>query len=160
MFWPFLRTGLLTLLIAIITYIAFFVVGMESAEARQLTAFFLVTCLFLVQFWFLARFYRYFLHVAVVTDKRVHRIRKSLLTYDEHESIDLWSLQDVRKLQRGPMQNTFGFGTIQLESADMQMRLHFVPRINERYADILRLLEIARTQRIVLQPHAGTEQRK
>ncbi len=157
MFWPFLRTVLLTLLIGLITWYTFIIVGIESSGSRRLTAAFFAVCLLLVQFWFLARFYRYFLHVAVITDKRVHRIRKSLLTYDEHESIDLWMLQDVRKHQRGPLQNTFGFGTIFLESADMQMRLHFVPHINERYADLLRLLEVARNQRIAATPPAPNE---
>lgn len=151
MLWPLVRTALLTMLIIAITIFAF-TGAAESQGARMTTAGFLLVSLLFIQFWFLTRFYRYFLHVTVVTDTRVHSVRKTLLTYDEHESIDLWLLQDVRKVQRGPVQNAFGFGSIHLESADMQLRLHFVPHVSERYADILRLLEMARSRRIITQP--------
>lgn len=147
MLWPLTRTALLTVLFLGGATWLLAAGGIGDGQSRVFIAAFAGACLLLTQFWFLARFYRYLLNVSVVTDKRAHRIRKSLVSYDEHESIDLWTLQDIRKIQRGPVQTTFGFGTLLLESADMQMRLHFVPRVVERYGDLLRLVEHARNHR-------------
>jgi hypothetical protein len=104
-----------------------------------LTAFFL-----LVHFEFLARLYCYLLYVIVVTDRRVHRIKKTLLTLDDHESTDLWVLQDIDKRQHGLIQNLLGFGSLILEAQDTQVRIHFTPRIAEKYERITRLREQAR----------------
>lgn len=104
-----------------------------------LTVFFL-----LAHFEFLIRLYHYLLYVIVVTDKRVHRIKKTLLTLDDHESTDLWVLQDIDKRQHGLIQNLLGFGSIVLEAQDTQVRIHFTPRIAEKYVLFTRLREQAR----------------
>ncbi len=147
MLWPTVRSLLLTALLGGIAAVAFLVTGIDSSGMRLITALFLAVCLLAVQLWFLARFYRYFLHVVVITDRRAHRIKKTLLAYDEHESVDLWTLQEIRKLQRGPVQNTLGFGTLHLISADMQLRLHFVPHVSRRATDLLGFVEEGRTSR-------------
>jgi hypothetical protein len=152
--WPFVRTALLTIVVLAGAVLALSLAGIEDTASRVLTAAFFTVCLLLVQFWFLARVYRYFLSVVVITDKRAHRIRKTILAYDEHESIDLWVLQDIRKLQRGPIQNTLGFGTLLLESSDIQMRIHFVPHVAQRYQDLMQLVERARGERHMRQEAA------
>ncbi|MEN9560804.1 MAG: hypothetical protein RIQ56_77, partial [Candidatus Parcubacteria bacterium] len=107
-------------------------------------ALLLTASLALIQLEFIGRFYRYFLYVCVVTDRKVHRIKKTLLAIDDHQSIDLWVLQDINKHQRGIVQNLFGFGTLILEANDTQMRVHFTPDIGKRYEDLLHLRERAR----------------
>ena len=88
--------------------------------------------------------YRYFLYVVVITDRKIHRIKKTLLVIDDHESIDLWVLQDIRKSQHGVVQNILGFGTLILEAQNTTLRLHFVPRIARRHEELMRLREQAR----------------
>lgn len=104
-----------------------------------LTGFFVLT-----HFDFLLRFAHYLLYVIVVTDKRVHRIKKTLLTLDDHESTDLWVLQDIDKRQHGIIQNLLGYGSLILQAQDTQVRIHFTPRIAQRYAALTRLREQAR----------------
>ncbi|MFH1444763.1 MAG: hypothetical protein ABIG34_05265 [Candidatus Peregrinibacteria bacterium] len=104
-----------------------------------LTAFFL-----LAHFEFLARFYHYLLYVIVVTDKRIHRIKKTLLTMDDHESTDLWVLQDIHKRQHGIVQNLFAYGTLILQAQETVIRVHFIPKINKRYEALAHLRERAR----------------
>ncbi|MDD5041269.1 MAG: hypothetical protein PHX87_03280 [Candidatus Peribacteraceae bacterium] len=104
-----------------------------------LTAFFL-----LAHFEFLARLYHYLLYVIVVTDRKIHRIKKTLLTMDDHESTDLWVLQDIHKRQHGLIQNLFGYGTMILQAQETEVRIHFTPNINKRYAALTALRERAR----------------
>ena len=102
-------------------------------------------CMFAVlQLHFLARFYTYFLYVIIVTDRRVHRIKKTLLLTDDHQTIDIWTFQDIHKSQHGPIQNLLGFGTLILEANETMLRLHFVPHIAHIYGQISRVREAAR----------------
>ena len=98
----------------------------------------------LTQLEFLAKFYRYFLYVIVVTDKKVHRIKKTLVTVDDHQSIDLWVLQDIHKRQHGIIQNLLGFGTLILDANQTELRIHFVPVIGKKYEVLMHLREQAR----------------
>lgn len=154
MLWPFSRILLLTLLILLIGYMTFFVVDIEQSTPRRLTLLFLLVFFLTIQIEFLVRFYRYFLYVVVVTDRKIHRIKKTLLTTDEHECVDLWALQEIDKRQRGPIQNLLGFGSLMLEAQDTHMTLHFVPRISMRYTEIMSLRERARAsgRRVSLEP--------
>lgn len=144
MLWPLAKMCLLTLIVVIIGVLTFFVVGIEQDIPRHLMLMFLLLFFLTIQFEFLIRFYRYFLYVVVVTDRRVHRIKKTILTTDEHECVDLWVLQEIDKRQRGPVQNLFGFGSLTLEAQDTRMTLHFVPHISKRYDEIMSLREMAR----------------
>ena len=108
-------------------------------STRHALALMLAALFLLLHFRFLARFYRYFLYVFIVTDKKIHRIKKTLLTFNDHQSIDLASLQNIDKRQHGVVQNLFGFGSIVLDAQETQMRIHFVPRIKQCYESIVHL---------------------
>jgi hypothetical protein len=115
----------------------------ETGSRRMIIA--ILGALFI--FWnmeFLCSFYRYFLTVIIITDRKVHRIKKTLLAVDDHHSIDLWMLQDIVKRQHGVIQNMLKFGTLILEAQESQVRLHFTPRIQEHYALLMHLREKAR----------------
>lgn len=92
----------------------------------------------------LIAFYRYFLYVIIVTDKKIHRIKKTLVAVDDHQSVDLWVLQDIHKIQHGIIQNLLGFGSLILDAQETQVRLHFIPRIQEKYEALMHLRERAR----------------
>lgn len=100
---------------------------------------------FLSHLEFLDRFYHYLLYVVVVTDKKLHRIKKTLITMDDHESTDLWVIQDIHKRQHGIIQNILGYGSLILEAQDTEVRIHFTPRVSERYANLMHLREQARS---------------
>lgn len=142
--WPIAKTFLLTSLVLMIGYMTFFAIDITDATARHLILIFLLAFFVFVQLEFLVRFYQYFLYLIIVTDRRVHRIKKTLFLIDDHECIDLWVLQEIQKVQRGPMQNIFGFGTLKLEAQDTHLILHFIPDIKERYGEIMHLREMAR----------------
>lgn len=95
----------------------------------------------LLQLMLLARFYRYFLYVIIVTDTKVYRIKKTLVAVDDRQTIDLWSLSDVTMNQHGLFQNLFGFGTLILHGNE-QLKIHFTPRIREK----LHRLSVLRSQ--------------
>lgn len=116
----------------------------SNSISRQIVAL-LLTCLLLaVQFDLLARFYHRFLTVYVVTDRKVHRIRKTLLLRDEHESIDLAALQNIHASQIGFLQNVLGFGTIRLEAQYTEMLIPFTPHVQRCHIRLLSLRERAR----------------
>lgn len=93
---------------------------------------------------FLGSLYRYCMYVIVVTDRKIHRIKKTLLAVNDHQTIDLWVLQDIFKSQHGVVQNIFGFGTLIMEAQETQLRLHFIPGIQVKYLAIMKLREQAR----------------
>lgn len=142
----FLRMVAGSLIIVAIGYVTFFTVDVTASFPRHLILLFLLVLFLYVQLEFLVSFYHYFLYVVVATDKKVHRIKRTMLTVDEHESIDLWVLQDIHKTQRGIVQNLFGFGTLTLQAQDSVLRLHFTPSIVERSEDVMHLRERARMQ--------------
>jgi hypothetical protein len=137
----------LTLVLIVIGALLLWSVGLDQSTTRHSVLLLLIAFLLAVQFRFLNRFYCYFLYLVIVTDRKVHRIKKNLFTLDTHQSVDMWSLQDLKKSQRGPIQNLFGFGTIVLEAQDTQLRLHFCPRVTEHYEALLHLLEMNRNDR-------------
>jgi len=104
----------------------------------------LLLLFFLTNLIFLASLYRYFLYVIIVTDRKIHRIKKTLLATNDHQSIELWGVQDIFKRQHGIMQNLLGFGTIIMEAQDTQFRIHFIPGIEEKYQALMRMREHAR----------------
>ncbi|MDD5623674.1 MAG: hypothetical protein PHI23_03120 [Candidatus Peribacteraceae bacterium] len=146
LFWPFCKLVAWNLIIAAIMVTMLVATQFNETLTRRtilliLTAFFLLS-----HFEFLIRFYHYLLYIIVVTDKRIHRIKKTLLTVDDHQSTDLWVLQDINKRQHGIIQNILGYGSIILEAQDTEIRIHFTPRITEKYEMLTHLREQARTQ--------------
>ena len=146
LFWPIARMIAFTLILGLIGYMFFEQIILQGAVGRHITLLLLFGFFSLVQWEFLTRFYRHFLNVIIVTDKKIHRIKKTLVFLDTHQSIDLWVLQDIRKSQRGIIQNILGFGTLVLEAQDSELRIHFTPRIGSRYNDFMHLRERARNQ--------------
>lgn len=144
LFWPIFRLLLWNILLITVGVMILASNGFGD-ELSGRTIVILLTFFFLMaHFEFLGRFYNYLLNVIVVTDKRVHRIKKTLLTLDDHESTDLWVLQDIDKHQHGIIQNIFGYGSLILQAQDTEVRIHFTPRISEKYEYITRLREQAR----------------
>lgn len=131
----FLWTALVTAAFIVVLQIS--LAGQEGVRHMLL----LILCGFVLvsQFDFITAFYRHFLLVIVVTNRKIHRIKKTLLIINDHQSIDVASLQDVRKSQRGIVQNVLGFGTLTLEAQESVLRLHFVPTIGGTYHAILNL---------------------
>ncbi len=141
---PFLTTAFWSAVVIAAGYTLFFNFEVTNPQNRHgmLIALF---CIFaVVHLSFMMRFYTYFLYVIVVTDRRVHRIKKTLLSIDDHQTIDIWTFQDIHKWQHGPIQNLLGFGTLVLESNDTELRLHFVPRIARIHERISHIREQAR----------------
>lgn len=141
---PFLWTLFWMVAVVIAGYVAFFSIGVNDAFTRQgiLIGLFLVFAF--VQWRFLLRFYMYALYVIIVTDRKVHRIKKTLLTHNDHQTIDIWTLQDIHKSQHGIIQYLFNYGTIALESQDTVLKLHFIPRVDRIYDRLSHVREIAR----------------
>lgn len=142
--WPFVRMLAHSAVVIGGGYFIFFQIGVPDASSRHGLLLGLCFLLALIQWAFLIRFYTYFLYVIIVTDRRIHRIKKTLITVDDHQTIDIWTLQDINKSQRGPIQNLLGFGTILFESQDTVLKLHFIPRVRDVYHRISHIRELAR----------------
>lgn len=125
-------------------YFIFLHIGVSDTASRHGLLIGLCFLLAIVQWAFLIRFYTYFLYVIIVTDRRIHRIKKTLITVDDHQTIDIWTLQDINKSQHGPLQNILGFGTILFESQDTVLKLHFIPQVRNIYHKISHIRELAR----------------
>ncbi len=141
---PFVVTLLWSIIIAASCAFIFFRLGVKDSASRHgilVTCFAIFTAIHLS---FLLRFYTYFLYVIVITDKRVHRIKKTLFSVDDHQTIDLWTFQDIHKWQHGPIQNLLGFGSLIMEAQETILKVHFVPRIGRIYARLSHLREAAR----------------
>lgn len=136
---PLFRLLLWSIFLAIILGITVTFTGAEGEAARR-TALMLITFFFLIsQIEFLMRFLGYFLYVIVVTDRKIHRIKKTLFAVDDHQSIDLRMLQDIHKHQHGLIQNLLGFGSLILEAQDTILKIHFTPRIAKKHTALIQL---------------------
>jgi len=144
LFWPIFRLIVWNILLFAVGITMLSTTGFDDVLTRRTILILLTTFALLAHFEFLGRFYHYLLYVIVVTDKKVHRIKKTLLTLDDHESTDLWVLQDIDKHQHGLVQNIFGYGSLILQAQDTEIRIHFTPRIAQKYDMISRLREQAR----------------
>jgi hypothetical protein len=142
------RLILINALLFTMGYTIFVLVGVEEDAARRSILGLLATFFVVAHLEFLTRFYRYFLYTLIVTDKKIHRIKKTFLAIDDHQSIDVWMLQDIFKCQHGIVQNIFGYGTLTFEAQETSLRIHFVPSINKRYNQLLHLREQARTRMV------------
>jgi hypothetical protein len=129
--------------------------GVSSIDddfTRHMTAIMLCMFFLIPHFIFITRLYKHFLTVVIVTDRKVHQFKRTLIAMDTQQSVDLWLLQDIDKLQRSIIQNVFGFGSLRLEAQNTQLRIHFVPEINKTYNMIMRLREAARRGNPVAAP--------
>lgn len=147
--WPFCRTVFWTLVILGAGWVMFFYLGVKDPFTRHGLLLGLFLILTMVYMRLLFCFYTYFLHVVVVTDRKVHRIKKTLFSIDDHLSIDIPMFQDVVKQQHGIVQNVFGYGTLILEAQDSEMRLHFIPHISVIHQRLAQIRERAREQQMM-----------
>ncbi len=143
--WPSLRVLLYTAVTILSLTVLFGIAGIDDPGMRHFLFLLIITFFVASHIVFLARFYRYFLYVIILTDRRVHRIKRTLLAFDDHQSIDLAAIQDIHKFQHGVIQNVFGFGSIILEAQETHLRIHFIPRIARVYEQILHLHREVRT---------------
>jgi len=144
LFKPFIRMLFYNAIIGVISYFTLVQTVWDVPFARRLTFLALTAALMVANLEFLMAFYRYFLYVIVVTDRKIHRIKKTLMTIDDHQSVDLWSLQEINKSQHGVVQNMLGYGSISLEAQETVLRLHFIPNIADKYVRLMALQEWAR----------------
>lgn len=156
--WSSIGIMLVWMLIFALGVYATGVYAMQDRYTARITA--AILCLFLVipQMAFIIRLYGYYLRIVIVTDKKVHQFKRTLLAVDRHESVDLWVLQDIAKSQRGLIQNLLGFGSIKLEAQNSRMTIHFAPRIDETYNLIVGLREEARRRMLPRQRAYDREQ--
>jgi len=146
--WPFCKFFLWNIIIFGTGYAIFFIEPVGEGLTRRVILQFLTLFFVLAYFELLKRFYRYLLYVVIVTDKKIHRIKKTLITTDDHISFDLMMVQDIHKTQRGLWQNILGYGTITLEAQETIMRLHFVPNVVEKYEKIMHVRERGRIRKL------------
>lgn len=145
--WMRLARMIQTLVAGTLVYAAalWMVAGIPEDDNRRTLLVLASAAYGVLQLVLLARFYRHFLYVIVVTDARVYRVKKTLLTVDDRQSIDLWSLGDVTVQQHGPIQNMLGFGTLVLHGGE-ELKIHFTPRIREQLHRISMLRVNARSR--------------
>lgn len=141
--WIRLMRMVQTFLVGTVIYAAalWLVADVPEADTRRLLLSIASWAYLVLQLMLLARFYRYFLYVIIVTDAKVYRIKKTLVAVDDRQTIDLWSLSDVTMNQHGLFQNLFGFGTLILHGNE-QLKIHFTPKIREK----LHRLSVLRAQ--------------
>lgn len=127
------------------------ITDMQPDDTRRLLLAFASGAYLLLQLTLLTRFYRHFLYVVVVTDAKVYRIKKTLLTVDDRQTIDLWSLSDATATQHGLFQNVLGFGTLVLHGTE-ETRIHFTPRVRQQLNRISHLRTQARNRAMGASP--------
>ncbi len=145
--WMRLGRMMQLLVVGVLVYAAslWLMLGMPEDGTRQTLLICIAAGFILLNLVILARFYIYFLYVVVVTDQKVHRIKKTLVAVDDRLSIDFWSLNDITKRQHGIVQNIFGFGTVVLHGGE-QLKIHFVPKIGKEIEQLSRLRAHARAR--------------
>jgi len=144
--WPFVRMVLWNVFVFGAGYATFVMGNTDDDLTRRLMLSIFTIIFTLSHFGFLVCIYTYLLYVIVVTDKKIHRIKKTLLTINDHQSIDLWMLQDINKCQHSIIQNILGFGSIILEAQETVLRLHFIPHVEKNCQRFMDLREQARSK--------------
>lgn len=143
--WPFCKLLLWNTLVFSIGTAIFLYGSFESEFVRRILLTFLTAFFVMAHLEFLKRFYSFLLYVVIVTDKKIHRIKKSLFCIDDHKSVDLWMAQDIQMSQNGLIQNILGFGTMVIEAQETVVSVHFAPQVRKKYEKLLRLRERARS---------------
>jgi hypothetical protein len=91
----------------------------------------------------LARVYRHFLTIIIVTDRKFHHVKRNLLSLNDHHTVDIAMLQDVVRRQSGIVQSVMGYGTVILDVNGKPMRIHFVPHLSDTHEGIMKLRQQA-----------------
>ena len=144
------RMILMTLFVGIAGSLLFISPAVQAPESRHVVLAFLILFFLITQFEFLEKFYNHFLYIIIVTDRRIHRIKKTLLLTDDRQSVDLWVLQDIDKVQHGLIQCGLGFGSLIIEAQETVLRLHFIPDVSRKYELLMHLREQARRKAMAM----------
>ena len=139
LFVPAIRMIIFSVILILAGYVLIFSVGLDDPSTKRTIVLLLVFFFILIQIEFLMKFYAYFLYMIIVTDKRIHKIKKTLFATDNQQWLDLASLQDINKQQRGIVQNLLGFGSLVIEAQETELKIHFTPHIAEHYKTLMRL---------------------
>lgn len=143
LWWSFGYMTIWTLLAAGLTYFSG-VYDLPDDSTRRFITIVLCALFIIPQLVLILRIYGHYLRIVIVTNKKVHQFKRTLLIEDRHESVDLHVLQDIEKTQRSVVQNMFGFGTLKLEAQNSRVVIHFTPQIDRVYNHIMHLRETAR----------------
>ncbi len=136
---PFGKMLLWFVVLGIATFFTAQINAVGQDTVRHIMLLLLSLLFFYSQLDFLNEFYRHFLHMIVITNRKVHRIKKTLFLVNDHQSVNVVALQDIHKSQRGPFQNLLSFGTLTLEAQESVLRIHFVPDVQRKYNALLHL---------------------
>lgn len=120
----------------------------DIASVRHIFLVFLACTWIAANGTFVSVYYRHLLYIVVVTNHRVHRIKRTLVTHNDHQAIYIRALQDILKIQHGPIQNFLGFGTLILDAQETSLRLHFIPNVEEKYERIMHIKEMEHAERV------------
>jgi hypothetical protein len=125
--------------ITLLTVIAWFLpIGPEMDTAsRHLIVIVLSVLLIALHGYAASRLYGHFLRAMILTDRKLHHIRKTLLHRDDQRSIEFPILLNVRKHQRGIHQTLLQYGSLILETPETSLTLRFVPRVDEVLGSIM-----------------------
>lgn len=125
--------------ITLLTVLAWFLpIGPDvDPAARHLIVIVLCILLIALHGYFASRLYGHFLRALVLTDRKLHHIRKTLVHRDDQRSIEFPILLNVRKHQRGIHQALLKYGSLILETPETSLTLRFVPRVDDVLAAIM-----------------------
>lgn len=98
------------------------------------------------QMLLMRRWYEYFLFIVIVTNAKLHYIKKPFIFMDHQRSVELVTIKDIRRDQRGLIQPMLGFGTLLLDTAQGEMSIHFVPKISQMHSAIIERREESTVQ--------------
>jgi hypothetical protein len=101
----------------------------QTVFVSSLVVFAHVIVTYMIHRQFLAIF-RYFLHTILITNYRIVDVDKSVFLRDSKDSVDLSSVQDIRKEQNGFFANVLDYGTlvIVLSGTHASVNIDLVPR--------------------------------
>lgn len=79
------------------------------------------------------RWYEYFLHIIIVTDLKIHRFKRRFLLLENERSVDIPTIRDINREQRGPFQAFMGYGSLILDTPQGELTVHFVPALSKMH---------------------------
>lgn len=146
LWWPLVHLGMWSIFVVMAVWMAQSLPANGNMSMRHIAHIFIAVTWASAHLVFLTAIYRHFLYIIVVTSQRIHRIKRTLITHDDHQTVDLRMLQEIHKSQHGPIQNIFGFGSLTFEAQETVLKIHFIPGIAQKYERILRVKEMERTR--------------
>lgn len=138
------RTVIMSILLIAVSLFLLKGLGIGDSGTRHMILILIAFFFLFIQLDFIEQLYNHTLYLIVVSDRRIHRIKRTVFLTNDQQCIELWALQDIYKVQRGIIQNSLGCGTLILEAQESLLKIHFVPGINSKYQALMALREQAR----------------